>query len=77
MTRAEILACIERFALLNGYEVTKYAERIAEAKRRMDKGWRGCPCHRDSEHFCGSHQCEKDIKENGVCGCNLYKRVEK
>ena len=72
MTRDEILKEIKRFAKQHNYGITQYAEKIAEAKRRMGKGWVKCPCHRDGLHFCGSQLCTMDIAERGVCGCNLY-----
>lgn len=72
MTRQEILDKIKEYATEKGYGVTKYAERIAEAKRRMNGSWVVCPCHRDGEHFCGSSLCQKEIEEKGICGCSLY-----
>jgi len=72
MTREEILIEIYKFAKEHNYGVTEYAEKIAEAKRRMGKGWVKCPCHRDGLHYCGSRLCTMDIAERGVCGCSLY-----
>lgn len=72
----EILLKIEEFANENGYGLTKYADAIAEAKRRMGKHWADCPCHRDGEHYCGSPVCKKEIETKGVCGCNLYTKKQ-
>ena len=74
MERKEIIEKIEEFAKVRGYKLTQYVERIAEAKRRMGKEWFDCPCHRDGEHYCGSMTCQKEIEENGFCGCNLFER---
>lgn len=74
MTREEIIQKIKEFAKENGYETTEYLERIAEAKRRMDKGWNNCPCVRDGLHYCGSEACKKEIEEKGICDCHLYVR---
>lgn len=72
MTREEILKEIKKHAKENGYKLTKYAERIAEAKRRKGFKWVACPCCQDGKHYCGSETCRQEIEQNGVCGCNLY-----
>lgn len=72
MKSEEIQKEITKFAEENNLLVTKYMPAIAEAKRRMGGDWRKCPCHREGKHFCGSETCMKEIKENGVCGCNLF-----
>jgi len=41
MTRDEILTEIKNFAKENGYKVSAYADKIAEAKRRMGTDWAG------------------------------------
>lgn len=72
MTRDEILTEIKNFAKENGYKVSEYADKIAEAKRRMGTDWSDCCCHREGDHFCGSPLCKKEIEENGKCCCGLF-----
>lgn len=67
---------ITNCAKANDYRITANITRIAKAKARffgVDK-WNRCPCYPpdDTEHGCGSVACDKQIKESGICHCNLF-----
>ncbi len=58
-----------------GVEPTKNIEKIARAKTMMfgEAEWERCPCDgKNPARFCISEQCQKDIREKGVCHCNCY-----
>ena len=71
---------INECAAINGYSLTSNAERIAKAKLRFFGlgEWYRCPCYppSDIEHGCGKMACAKEIDENGVCHCNLFKKLD-
>ena len=62
-----------------GYFVTPNLGRIAKAKLRFFgiDSWHRCPCYppTDTEHGCGTVACSKQIEEDGVCHCNLFKKT--
>lgn len=76
MTEEEIVKNIEKLAKENGYEVTENVNKIARAKLRFfgAENWHKCCCVRDDEHSCISPSCHKEIEENGICDCRLYKK---
>ena len=63
----------------HGYFVTPNLSRIAKAKLRFFgvDSWHRCPCYppTDTEHGCGTVACSKQIEEDGVCHCNLFKKT--
>lgn len=73
-----ILEQIKLKAQEHSYTLTEFAERIANAKLRFygKENWKKCPCVRDDSHFCISPTCKNDIEANGVCHCNLYKKIK-
>ena len=75
--RQEIVAKIKATAERNGYEVTDNVIKIADAKLRFFgcQKWALCPCDLDSDRACISKHCKEDIAKDGVCHCNLYRRV--
>ncbi len=75
--RQEIVAKIKATAERNGYEVTDNVTKIADAKLRFFgcQKWARCPCDPDSDRACISKHCKEDIAKDGVCHCNLYRRV--
>lgn len=74
MSSENILRQIQWLADMNGYELTKFAPKIAAAKERFfgEKDWSKCPCDPDSDRSCISEHCHQDIKLNGHCHCNCY-----
>lgn len=75
MSSENILRQIQWLADMNGYELTKFAPKIAAAKERFfgEKDWSKCPCDPDSDRSCISEHCHQDIKLHGHCHCNCYK----
>ena len=61
----------------NDFELTNNVDKIINVKLRFfgEDFYQRCPCDRDnSERFCCSIQCQKDVRETGACHCNLFKR---
>ena len=77
VSRQEIIAKIRTTAAANGYEVTDNIDKIANAKLQFFgcKKWARCPCDPDSDRACISPHCKEDIAKDGVCHCNLYRKV--
>ena len=52
--------------------------KVVNAKDLFFKGGdiRKCPCDKDGERYCGGLKCLEEIKEKGVCHCNLFLRKE-
>lgn len=71
----EIKKTLEEMANVRGFELTENADKIIKAKLRFfgEDNWQKCCCIRDDEHFCMSIACEKDVRKNGRCDCNLFK----
>lgn len=80
MAEDEIKDKIRELALINDFDLTENLDEIVKAKLRFfgEYDWFLCPCDRESdERFCCSIRCQKDVKETGMCHCNLFKRKEK
>ena len=67
---------MKQLAEQEGYEVTDNAPKIAKVKERFFgvEHWKRCPCDPDSDRFCISEHCKRDIQQNGVCHCNAYRK---
>lgn len=72
----QVVNLIKTVAEENNFDVTDNVEKIARAKIRFFgvADWRKCCCVRDDEHSCISPACRKEIEENGICDCRLYKK---
>jgi len=74
-----IIENIHKCANEMGYIITPNIARIAKAKLRFFgiDSWHRCPCYppTDTEHGCGTVACSKQIEEDGVCHCNLFKKT--
>lgn len=74
-----IVGKITDCAKVNGYFVTPNLTRIAKAKLRFFgvDSWHRCPCYppTDTEHGCGTVACAKQIDDDGICHCNLFKKT--
>lgn len=65
---------INKLAKNNGFNVSKYADKIIMLKLRQ-KDWRDCPCDSSNpERFCCSQLCQSDVRAKGRCHCNLFER---
>lgn len=70
---------VEKFKVLaekNGYDLTDNAPKIARAKLNFfgETQWAKCPCVQDGKHACISPLCKKQIEEEGICHCSLFKK---
>lgn len=77
--RYDIKAKIEELARINNFDLTDNVDKIIRAKIRFfgEEEWRGCPCDRDNaSRFCCSTQCQKDVRETGLCHCSMFKRKD-
>ncbi|MBQ9737902.1 MAG: hypothetical protein IJV75_00095 [Alphaproteobacteria bacterium] len=77
MVEERIKSEIKEMADNIGFDLTDNVDKIIKAKLRFfgEENWRKCPCDRgNEERFCCSNQCQKDVNENGVCHCNMFKR---
>lgn len=65
---------IKQKAEENGYGLTPFAEKIAQAKERFfgEAEWERCPCDPISDRSCISERCHHDIMTEGHCHCNCY-----
>lgn len=67
---------VTALALALDVDIGEHIDGVLRMKERLPD-WRICPCNKSDERFyCGSRQCEKDIKEYGYCHCRLFKRKE-
>lgn len=73
----EIIKKLEKIASTRNLVLTDKADRIVKAKAMLfekDK-WIYCPCaSEDKTRYCGSSACLKQIQEDGVCHCGLFRR---
>ena len=64
----------------NNLKVTSNIDRIAKAKSKFFslEEWYRCPCYGkdDTIHGCGKEACLNTIKENGICHCKLFERID-
>lgn len=72
---------IRELASKSGWFVNeKTIARISKAKERFfgEDDWKKCPCYPpdDTIHGCGSKACSDDIRNNGMCHCNLFSTKE-
>lgn len=60
-----------------GVRCTEYLPRIAKAREKMKIDINTCPCAPDDkDRGCISAKCLREIKEQGHCHCNAYRRVK-
>lgn len=79
-TEEEILnmytAMVDR-ALEAGVQVTDNVTKVARARVRMGLDISECPCAKDDkDRGCISSKCLREIKEQGICHCNCFRRKE-
>lgn len=68
---------MRRLAEVHDVEPTEFLPKIAKARERMGIGLYICPCAADDkDRGCISAKCLREIKEQGHCHCNAYKRKE-
>lgn len=66
---------MRKLAEENGVEPTEHLPKIAKARKFMGLTINVCPCAADDkERGCISAKCLREIKENGRCHCNAFKR---
>ena len=68
---------MRRLAREKGVEPTENLPKIAKVRERLGIDITICPCARDDvERGCISAKCLREIKEEGICHCNCFRRKE-
>ena len=64
---------LKKIADKNGFKLSQNAEKVARYREVADIPLSICCCHKnDKERFCISQKCMDDIKNNGICACNVF-----
>ena len=75
MTRDEIYKQMMDKAIENKVELSDSAYRVCNFRAMANIGLDKCACClHDAERYCISPKCLKDIQENGICHCKVFKR---
>lgn len=68
------LSTYQKIANHHNLKLTENSQRVLNAKNLLGIGIY-CPCQStDKTAYCGSRKCLKEIKENGICHCGLFKK---
>lgn len=68
---------MRKLAKENDVEPTENLPKIAKVRERLGIEINICPCARDDmDRGCISAKCLREIKENGICHCNCFRRKE-
>ena len=68
------LSTYQKIANHHNLKLTENSQKILNAKNLLGIGIY-CPCQSDDKSaYCGSPKCLKEIKENGVCHCGIFKK---
>ena len=68
------LSTYQKIANHHNLKLTENSQKILNAKNLLGIGIY-CPCQSyDKSAYCGSPKCLKEIKENGVCHCGIFKK---
>ena len=77
MNQDDIYLEMKQIAEEQGYELTPTAEKVARFMERQHIPLGVCPCAKDVPapyRGCVGIICQKEIEENGVCHCNVYRK---
>ena len=78
MEADDILLEMKLIAEEQGYELTENAEKIAKFRARTGLPMNLCPCDKDNPYRgCVGSLCKKEIKEEGICHCRCFCKVDK
>lgn len=68
------LSTYQKIANFHNINLTENAQKVLNAKNLLGIGIY-CPCQSDNKSaYCGSPKCLKEIRENGVCHCGIFKK---
>ena len=76
MTIDEYMDLLAKIAVENNLELTDNAFNIARFRARTQMPMEKCPCAPQAEgRGCIGEKCWDEIKKDGVCHCNLFRRA--
>ena len=68
------LPTYQKIANHHNLKLTENSQRILNAKNLLGIGIY-CPCQsEDKTAYCGSSKCLREIRENEICHCGLFKK---
>lgn len=75
MTRDEVYKQLMDKAIENKVELSDKAYNVAGFRAMANIGLDKCACCiHNQERYCISPKCLKDIQENGICSCRVFKK---
>lgn len=75
MTIDEYMDLLDKIAFENNLELTENAFNIARFRARTQMPMEKCPCEPNATNRgCIGDKCWDEIKKDGVCHCNCFRR---
>lgn len=72
----EYVEIIEKIARENDLGLTDNVDNIARFRARTQMPMEKCPCEPNAtDRGCIGKKCWDEIKKDGVCHCNLFRRA--